>query len=227
MRASVSASAVGTVRSLPSRYPHRVSRTQRRAAAVRQEVEWLTPAPDGTPVELTWPDADGPLHLTCHLARVDGRTMLVGLDVRSFTLDRDGTPVPGPAGLVEVNHPSLRSLRAGEIAEAARATLAALLASTSTSRSVDKAARQAAARTVASLTAPSRPRRSGPRPASSQLELVADLFNRAVAAGGDSAHRPSIYVHQALVEDGQDVTLNTVRGQIHRARVKGLIPPAT
>jgi hypothetical protein len=55
---------------------------------------------------------------------------------------------------------------------------------------------------------------------------VAELYLQAVAAGGDSARRPSIYVHQALVEEGQDVTLNTARGQIHRARVKGLIPPA-
>ena len=204
-----------------------VSRTGRRSAASRQEVEWLTPAPDGTPVELAWPDADGPFHLTCHLARVDGRTMLVGLDVRSFTLDADGMPIPGVIGLAEVNHPALRSLRAGEIAEAARAKLAALLATKSTSRGLDKATREAAARTFESLTTPSRPRSTGPRAASSQLELVADLFNRAVAAGGDSAHRPSIYVHQALVEDGQDVTLNTVRGQIHRARVKGLIPPAS
>jgi hypothetical protein len=195
-------------------------------AAPRQEVEWLTPAPDGTPVELAWPEESGPFTVTCHLARVEGRTMLVGLDIRSFQVAPDGTPRPGGAGLVEVNHPALRSLRAGEIAEAARAKLAALLATKATSRSLDKATREAAARTFESLTAPSRSRRSSPRPASTQLERVAELFNQAVAAGGDSAHRPSIYVHQALLEDGQDVTLNTVRGQIHRARVKGLIPPA-
>ncbi|MBK6872662.1 MAG: hypothetical protein IPK24_06785 [Kineosporiaceae bacterium] len=46
---------------------------------------------------------------------------------------------------------------------------------------------------------------------------VAGLFNQAVAAGGDSARRPSIYVHQALVEESQGISLNTVRGQIHRA----------
>lgn len=195
-------------------------------AASRQEVEWLTPAPDGTPVELTWPDETGPFTLTCHLARVDGRTILVGVDVRSFTQNPDGTPRPGEAGLVEVNHPALRSLRAGEIAEAARAKLAALLATKAASRSLDKATREAAARTFESLTTPSRSRRSAPRAASSQLERVAELFNQAVAAGGDSGRRPSIYVHQALIEDGQDVTLNTVRGQIHRARVKGLIPAA-
>ena len=50
-------------------------------------MEWLTPAPDGTPVVLRWPDEDGPFLLTCHLARVEGRTMLVGLDIRSFKPD--------------------------------------------------------------------------------------------------------------------------------------------
>src|SRR3954447_11658664 len=98
-----------------------------RSGAPDQEVEWLTPAPDGTTVELPWPDENGPFLLTCHLALVDGRTLLVGLDVRSFR-DTGGTLEPGPGGLVEVNHPALRSLRAGEIAEAARARLAAELA---------------------------------------------------------------------------------------------------
>ena len=60
-----------------------------------QEVQWLTPAPDGTPVHLPWPDPDGPFLLTCHLAQVDGRTMLVGLDMRCFSLDADGRPTPG------------------------------------------------------------------------------------------------------------------------------------
>ena len=221
---------VRTDESLPARYHEAMpSSPRRRPATPRQEVEWLTPAPGGSPVELAWPDPDGPFLLTCHLARVDGRTMLVGLDIRSFTTaptSADGARRPVGDALAEVNHPALRSLRAGEIAEAARAKLAALLATTSHSRSVDKAARQAAARTFETLTAPSRPRATGPRPASSQLERVAELFNQAVAAGGDSARRPSVYVHQALVEDGQDVTLNTVRGQIHRARVKGLIRSA-
>ncbi len=187
----------------------------------------MTPAPDGTPVQIPWPDADGPFTLTCHLARVDGRTMLVGLDVRSFRVTPDGAPTLDAAVPVEVNHPALRSLRAGEIAEAARAKLAALLATQSRSRSLDRTVRHEAARTFETLTAPNRPRSKVGRRASSQLELVADLFNRAVAAGGDSGRRPSIYVHQALVEEGQEVTLNTVRGQIHRARAKGLIPPAT
>ena len=198
-----------------------------RPTAPHQEVAWLTPAPDGTPVTLPWPEETGPFLLTCHLARVDGRTMLVGLDIRSFHTDPSGSPVAGPDGLVEVNHPALRSLRAGEIAEAARARLAATLASKAGSRSLSKADRDAAVRTFEALTAPSRPRPTGHRPASTQLERVAELFNQAVAAGGDAARRPSIYVHHALTEDGLDVSLNTVRGQIHRARTKGLIPPAS
>ncbi len=194
-----------------------------------QEVEWLTPAPDDTPVVLRWPDANGPFLLTCHLARVDGRTMLVGLDVRSFTegaAEGDDAPVPGPAGLAEVNHAALRSLRAGEIAEAARAKLAALVAGQSGANGWDDSVRQAAARTFEVLTSPNRSRTSAHRPASEQLQRVAELFLQAIAAGGDSARRPSIYVHHALTQEGVDVSLNTVRGQIHRARVKGLIPPA-
>ena len=35
---------------------------------------------------------------------------------------------------------------------------------------------------------------------------------------------PSLYVHHALATEGSDITLNAVRGQIHRARQKGLIP---
>ncbi len=197
-----------------------------RSGTPDQEVEWLTPAPDGTTVELPWPDENGPFLLTCHLALVDGRTLLVGLDVRSFRRVGHAGAAPGPQGLVEVNHPALRSLRAGEIAEAARAKLAAMLAAQASSRKGTAEQRAAAAARLKLLTAPRSARPTGFRPASSQLEKVADLYKRVIAAGGDHARRPSIYVHQALAEEGSDLTLNTVRGQIHRARVKGLIPPA-
>jgi hypothetical protein len=186
------------------------------------EVEWLTPAPDGTPVVLRWPDENGPLLLTCHLAYVNGRSTLVGLDIRSFVETPEG-PVPGPLGLSEVNHPMLRSLRAGEIAEAARAKLAAELAAQVRSRKVGAEGRDQAKRRFDQLTAPQRARPTGARPASSRLERVAQLYNEIVAVGGDQARRPSIYVHQALADEGVDVTLNTVRGQLHRAKVKGLL----
>ena len=203
---------------------------RRRPTPEPQEVEWLTPAPDGTPVVLPWPDENGPFLLTCHLARVEGRTMLVGLDVRSFhgptADDATGTPTPGPLGLTEVNHPALRSLRAGEIAEAARAKLAAMVGATAGSSGWDDSVREAAARRFEVLTSPNKSRVAGVRPVSDQLQRVAALYLQAIAAGGDSAKKPSIYVHHALTEDGLDVSLNTVRGQIHRARVKGLIPPA-
>lgn len=222
---------VGPVRPMSacSRYLRSVPpRERRRPTPEAQEVEWLTPAPDGTPVVLPWPDENGPYLLTCHLARVDGRTALVGLDVRTFhspTADGE-TPAPGPAGLVEVNHPALRSLRAGEIAEAARAKLAALVAATAGASGWDDSVREAAARRFEVLTSPNKSRVSGVRPASDQLQRVAALYLEAIASGGDSAKRPSIYVHHALSEAGMDVSLNTVRGQLHRARVKGLIPPA-
>jgi hypothetical protein len=181
-------------------------------------------SPDGTTVELSWPDENGPFLLTCHLAPIDGRTVLVGLDVRSFR-SVPGGAVPGPQGLVEVNHAALRSLRAGEIAEAARAKLAATLAAQVSSRKGTAAERAAAAARLKALTTPRSARPTGPRTASSQLEKVAELYRRVVAAGGDHERRPSVYVHQALAEQGDEITLNTVRGQIYRARVKGLIPP--
>jgi hypothetical protein len=190
-----------------------------------QQIDWLTPAPDGTTVELPWPDADGPFLLTCHLAAVDGRPMLVGLDVRSFRRVGHAGAEPGPQGLVEVNHPALRSLRAGEIAEAARAKLAAELAAQSRSRKGSAAERELASRRFQQLTSPSAPNPSGARPPSEQLEKVAELYLASVAAGGDHARRPAIYVHRALAAQGSNINLNAVRGQIHRARAKGLIPP--
>jgi hypothetical protein len=127
--------------------------------------------------------------------------------------------------MAEVNHHALRSLRIADITETARARLAATLATARTSRTVDKATREHAARTYDTLTAPNRPRPLKDRiPPSSHLQRVADLFLEARAAGGDSARRPTIYVHQALNRDGVDVSLTAVRGQVHRARVKGLIP---
>jgi hypothetical protein len=176
---------------------------------VVDDIDWLTPGPDGKPVTLRWPNETGPYLLTCHLARVRGRVTLVGLDVRTFTADN----TPGPGGLADVNHPALRSLRAGEIAEAARARLAAARAATGDQEG------------AAELTAPGPPQ-SRPQTPGDALRVVASLHAAAVAAGGDSARRPAIYVHRTLVDDGEDVSLAAVRGRIHRARVKGLIPPA-
>lgn len=193
------------------------------ASQQAQDVQWLTPTPAGRTVELAWPDADGPFLLTCHLARVDGRVLLVGLDVRSFRRVGHAGAEGGPQGLVEVNHPALRSLRAGEIAEAARAKLAAELAAEARSRRGSAADRERASAAYTALTSPSAPNPTGQRPPSAQLERVAELYNASVAAGGDQARRPAIYVHQALTEDGMDISLNAVRGQIHRARAKGLL----
>jgi hypothetical protein len=189
----------------------------------RKQVEWLTPTPAGTTVELPWPDADGPFLLTCHLAQIDGRTLLVGLDVRSFRQSGPGAAVPGPRGLVEVNHPALRSLRAGEIAEAARAKLAADLSTQSKSRRASAADRQKAARAYQALTSPAPANPTGQRPPSSQLEKVADLYNQAIATGGDHARRPAIHIYQALTANGAAISISAVRGQIHRARIKGLL----
>src|SRR5690242_4617832 len=89
----------GTVRTVAAN-KQGATTVRRSKAGQDQQVEWLTPAPDGTTVELAWPDADGPLLLTCHLASVDGRTLLVGLDVRSFRRVGHSGAEPGPQGFV-------------------------------------------------------------------------------------------------------------------------------
>jgi hypothetical protein len=42
---------------------------------------------------------------------------------------------------------------------------------------------------------------------------------------GDRARRPAVYVHAALVQAGEDVTLGAVRARLHRARERGLLSP--
>lgn len=171
-------------------------------------VEPLTPTPGRQDVVIPWPVEGGPWLLTVDLSRVDGRTTVTGLRIAPAD----------PADPAPVDHPMLRGLQAGRIAEAARARLVALLAG--------EAARgvPGAAAAVETLLAPPPPRPARPREAGARLQEVARLYLRAVGAGGDQARRPAVYVHGWLIDAGADVTLAAVRGQIHRARVKGLIP---
>jgi hypothetical protein len=126
----------------------------------------------------------------------------------------------GARGLAEVNHPVLRSLRAGEIAEAARARLAAVLASHS-GETWDERVQAVAKRKFDSLTRPDRPRPTGFRPASAQLERVAELYLQAVAAGGDNGAGHDIHVtNPAAVLS----TIDTVWPDFRRSRARaGLI----
>jgi hypothetical protein len=137
-----------------------------------------------------------------------------------------GTPEPSPDRRDSPRSTTPPCAPCGrEIADAARGKLAAELSSESRSRRGSAADREKASRAYQALTSPASPNPTGHRPASAQLEKVADLYNRAVGAGADSARRPSIYIHKALTDEGSSISLTAVRGQIHRARVKGLIAP--
>lgn len=167
-------------------------------------MQWLT----DEPVTIPWPDEGGPFVLGAHLARVDGKVILAGLTISSFT-DRDGVRTPGPHGVREIDYNAIRSLKVTQIADAAR-LLRAVTAAT------DTPAAMHAVRDVLS--------RNTEPPPSAALQRVADLYAEALAQGGTDARRPAVYVHKKLTEAGLQVTPGTVRGQIHRARQRGLIP---
>lgn len=169
-----------------------------------QQVEWLT----DEPVTIPWPDEGGPFVLSAHLARVDGKVILAGLTISSF-VDEDGTRVPGPQGVREIDYNAIRSLKVTQIADAAR-LMRAVSAVTS-----DPAAQAAAREVLGKHNEP---------PPSAALQRVAELYAEALSRGGWDARRPAVYVHTRLTEAGVDVTPGTVRGQIHRARQRGLIP---
>ncbi len=170
-----------------------------------QQVEWLT----DEPVTIPWPDEGGPFVLGAHLARVNGKVVLAGLTISSFT-EEDGVRRPGPQGVREVDYAAIRSLKVTQIADAARLMRAVSAAMDS------PAAREAVREVLSQNTSP---------PPSAALERVAELYAEALSRGGWDARRPAVYVHRRLTETGVEVTPGTVRGQIHRARQRGLIPP--
>lgn len=168
-------------------------------------MEWLT----DEPVTLPWPDEGGPYVIGAQLARVNGKVILAGLTINSFT-EENGVRTPAPHGVREIDYNAIRSLKVTQIADAARLFVAVSAASD------DPAAREAVRSVLSSNPEP---------PPSAALERVAHLYAEALSRGGWDARRPAVYVHKRLVEAGMEVTPGTVRGQIHRARARGLIPP--
>lgn len=199
----------------------------------KQEIDWLTPDQVSGEVRLPWPDEGGPFELTVHVARVDGRAIVVGLDIRSFRYvppSGDRLPVNRETGLVEVNHPALRSLRPGEIAEAARREIAVRAAMFLHGNSIeygtpeqDAQARRDYERRLAAVSEPGAARPPVRTGDTERLQMVASLYREALAAGGDAARRPARYVEEQLRATGQEVTSTQVRGQIYRARKAGLL----
>ncbi|MFJ1537726.1 hypothetical protein ACIODS_04210 [Micromonospora chalcea] len=189
-------------------------------------IEWLTPLPEGEDVTLLWPDQqDGPLVLTCHWAFIDGRAVMVGLDVRTFT-ETDGQRQPGPGGVREVRIDDLTGLSIREIRELSRAKLAgmAMTKAGATRRTAERAPYD---QVVTALTTRGTPRRRRPPAGDVLLRIVADRYREALALGGTPARRPAVYVTEQLREKGWEYDGPAVRKLIQRARQQGLLPAAT
>lgn len=79
-------------------------------------------------VSFPWPEEGGPWVVRADVALVDGRRVVVGLHLTSYTVedDEDGATlrIPGPHGLTEVTHAVVRGLKMGQMADTARMMLA-------------------------------------------------------------------------------------------------------
>lgn len=193
----------------------------------KDAIEWLTPLPEGEDVTLLWPDQqDGPLVLTCHWAFVDGRALMVGLDVRTFT-ETDGQRQPGPGGVREVRIDDLTGLSIREIRELSRAKLTGMAMTRLAETTRRAAERLPYDQVVTALTTRGTPRKRRPPADDALLRIVADRYREALTLGGTPARRPAVYVTEQLREKGWEYDGPAVRKLIQRARQQGLLPPAT
>jgi hypothetical protein len=198
--------------------------------AQAREVEWLTD--DDTRLVLGWPDAvHGPWYLEPDLARVDGRTQIVGLHIRSYQRgqDRDGNPVrmPGSEGLLELTHSVVRELKMGQIAEAVRWMFAMTATAMLYMESTEPEIKEKLSRQLLEITNRGTPRKRRPAADDEQLGQIADLYRAALAQGGEAKRKPAKYVEEKLRAAGVQMDAPAVRKLIARARSRGLLEQAT
>jgi hypothetical protein len=207
-------------------------------------VEWLTPNPfDGR--QPTFSEQGSPWHITPHWVMVDGRAMMVGLDIRSFTEpwveDPDDPIDGGHQGPREPADPSLgfaeltQAILRGVSISAVRRESAAYLADIHGTFSSQLAAAYGpgtalgvrTGEVASALTKGGRPRKRRPAASGDLLAQVAAYYNEAVALGSKS---PVKYAEDRLRGAGASVSSRggrvQVRKWVQRARQKGLIPPA-
>lgn len=187
-----------------------------------------------------------------HWANVDGRAVIVGLDVRSFTdVFSDVYPGPVPVGeeLAEVSQRVIRGIPISRIRDLTREQLIdaaweSMLAIRSAPLKPDGSAPdesdfpvnlmspdetvahdQHATEQISMLTAKGEPRKRLPPATEELLRRVAGLYTRAVASG-DKA--PAKYVEEKLREAGEPRLSSKgsrvqVRQWIRRARERGYL----
>jgi hypothetical protein len=178
-----------------------------------------------------WPDETGPWLIATHWAQVEGRAMIVGLDVRSFYDKelKDGSLVRVPVGgqWAEVTQRVLRGIHISQIRDLTRAHLRrdaeSALFSPAPQFVADHA--QWAYERLARLTAKGEPRKRRPPAGDDLLRRVAALYEHAVE-NGDT--KPAKYVEDQLRDAGEQ-RLSTkggrvlVRQWIRRARERGYL----
>jgi hypothetical protein len=182
---------------------------------------------------LRWPDDAGPWEITAHWGQVNGRPVIVGLDVHSYAgqiMRVDGSMEWRPVGdqLAEVTQGVLRGISITKIRDDTREALIrnseALLAVLPPEMELHA---EWAADRLSTLTAKGERRKRRPAAGEDTLRLVAALYTEAIGRG-DKA--PAKYVEDQLRERGEP-RLSTkggrvlVRQWIRRARERGYLPP--
>ncbi len=190
---------------------------------------------DGTqPAYFT--DDESPWLVIPHWAFVDGRAMLVGIDIRCFVEEytRDGEPLPlRPVTdqLVELTQQVLRGVSLSAVRRESQAYLAGKFASfadlADTGPDSHRGAADYARAVAVALTAKGQPRKRRTPVHDDLLVRVAQLYTTALAAGSAT---PARYVEEHLRREGVEVSTrgggDQVRKWIQRARQRGLLPAA-
>ena len=208
-------------------------------------MEWLTPNPFDGRQPVFW-EQGSPWHITPHWALVDGKAMMVGLDIRSFTEhwvveDPDDPFDGGHQGSREPADPSLglaeltQAVLRGVSISAVRSESAAHLADIHGTFSAQLAAAYGpgtalgirTGEVASQLTKGGSPRKRRPAASGDLLAQVAAYYNEAVALGSKT---PVKYAEDRLRTAGAPVSSRggrvQVRKWVQRARQKGLITPA-
>lgn len=166
-----------------------------------------------------------PFRVTVHWARVGGRAVCVGLDLRGFDSKAerkrnitDAEPVDGTWG--EITSPVVRGFKVAETVEMSRQNALLLgqwLAAFDDATPAQRVAGRRAARAMESKPERAKP---GPRPLLDQAALAAVV----VPAYQTGGRKPVEAVRQALERHrGERVTTEQARKAVGRARRQGLL----
>jgi len=204
-------------------------------------VLWPDPSGHADRPPIPLPTGGGNWEVTLDWARIDGRAVPIGLSIRSWTRDTDGTPIALPGGPTELTREMVRNLPLASLVEASRQLAAGWVNMADGPGSLlSDDEREAARRHAEQVDQRQRYRRGRPRQHGPEFYAeVATLYLGAVKAGGELARQPAVIVYEGLVADprfpefaddeGNEqvrvLRMAAVRKHIQQARRDGLIPP--